>query len=495
MLNILHRVEEIVIEASTLWGKQPLDIKLKSVKEDLVTSTDLEVQSFLNVELTKIIEDSVVFGEENHNNTIREHTWVVDPIDGTMNFVRRIPFSAISVALLKEGEIVLGVVYNPFTHELFSALKNHGAFLNHEPIHVSTRPFGESLFCTALSLYQKKYAPVCIDIMKSVYDDCSDIRRFGSCALELCYLACGRIDLFFEIRVFFWDYAAAGIILSEAGGYILSGSNTLAEEGKAISLIAGNSNENFQKLKSIVDRKLNKMKKTEMKQFIHVKPRKDSLKTAKDYDLKTIYQNAHSELTLQQTKRDQIIALYLTLASFLVPFSYSIESFNGEVRSALFYILFAIGFILSIIIIRYKVYKEVYWASCQTISQLFNFDNDKIDKHLIQSLFYEVIRLKNPAKHGIIKGVAKNFFSAETLLFEIHVIITAITLFMATMLSTTSFLAAILAVLCFVIVIHILYFQAFFRVFSVNRTHLDKDFNYAFSKAWFLHFYVNCEFE
>ena len=129
-------------------------------------------------------------------------------------------FSVISVALIKDGRPVLGVVYNPYRDEMFYAEAGKGAFLNNDPIRVSDRSFDRSLFCTALSLYNKDYAKPCLNIMEEVYAQCEDIRRIGSAALELVYLACGRVDLFFEMRIFPWDFAAAQIIVREAGGYV-----------------------------------------------------------------------------------------------------------------------------------------------------------------------------------------------------------------------------------------------------------------------------------
>lgn len=231
------------------------------------------------------------------------------------------------------------------------------------------------------------------------------------------------------------------------------------------------------------------------KKFNYEKPSIDSYKTNRDYNFTAIYDNAHTELSLQQSKRDQIIALYLTLVSFLIPFAFNVESFNDAMRGALFLVLFIIGMILGIIIIRYKVYKEVYWICCQTISQLMNFDDKKINKSTVQSVFYQVLRKKNPTKNGNVKAIRKSIFSAETLIFEIHVLISASTLIISSYLLTHILHITIILSIAYLILINYLFFKAYFKVFKVCKTNDDNDFNYAFSKAWFLHLYPTIETE
>jgi len=229
--------------------------------------------------------------------------------------------------------------------------------------------------------------------------------------------------------------------------------------------------------------------------FVYIKPKKTSIKVHKIYDLTTIYENAHSELTLQQSKRDQIIVFYLTLVSFLLPFTYSLSNLDNKMRIAVFIGLFIIGAILAVIIIRYKVYKEVYWACCQTLSQLANFEENQIDKNIIQGVFYEVLKKKNPIKSGYINGITKNFFSAETLIYEIHILISSAILVLITYLLSNSVYLSIIIPVIYSLLMHYLFFKAFFQVFKVCKTNSNKDFNFAFSKAWFLHFYLCIDLE
>ncbi len=230
----------------------------------------------------------------------------------------------------------------------------------------------------------------------------------------------------------------------------------------------------------------------EKKIFKYLEPKSSSLKINKSYDFVKLYELSINELTLQQSKRDQIIIFYLTLVSFLTPFAYSIEMFNDVFRMVLFGGLSLIGFLLSIIIIRYKVYKEVYWACCQTITQLMNYENNSINKNLIQNIFYKVLMKKDPLrKNSTFKAVRKGFFSAEILIFEIHEILnSAIFFWVLTLLCNHIIYPIIFSTVLFVGV-NYLYFKMFFKVFKSTRTNYDEDFNFAFSKAWFLHFYVD----
>ena len=190
---------------------------------NFVTNKDVEVEKFLLSALREAIPSIGFLGEEGDETAdalAAEYTAVVDPIDGTMNFTRELSLSVISVAILHFGMPYVGVVLNPFTNELFYAEVGKGAYLNGSPIHVSDRPLNQCCFFTAWSTYKKEYAPACFEISQAVYYDTCDIRRLGVCAYELCSLAAGRGELYFEIRVFPWDFAAAQLIVTEAGGFI-----------------------------------------------------------------------------------------------------------------------------------------------------------------------------------------------------------------------------------------------------------------------------------
>jgi myo-inositol-1(or 4)-monophosphatase len=157
----------------------------------------------------------------------------------------------------------MGVVYNPYRDEMFYAEKGKGAFLNGEPIKVSDNDLQHSIFCTAMSLYNKDYAKPCLNIIEKVYEECEDIRRMGSAALELVSLAGGRVDLYFEIRVFPWDFAASEIIISEAGGYVGTIGFDETVFNRPIPLICANTKENYEYLRQIVLKEIPEIPYTE----------------------------------------------------------------------------------------------------------------------------------------------------------------------------------------------------------------------------------------
>jgi myo-inositol-1(or 4)-monophosphatase len=157
----------------------------------------------------------------------------------------------------------LAVVYLPRTDELFTAQRGKGAFLHHPksdtgsgkpsmPIHVSERPFPDSIMCTALPVYYKEYAPVCADIIREVFLQCNDIRRFGSAASEQCYLAMGLYELYFEYILSPWDFAAASLILEEAGGVLCDLDGKPLDHTKPSGVLAANTQESLQRLACIV---------------------------------------------------------------------------------------------------------------------------------------------------------------------------------------------------------------------------------------------------
>ena len=249
----IEQLSSVVVEAAKLMTTDHFDITQKGGYADIVTSSDLAVQAFLCERLSVLLPGSGFLCEEVGMRDINhEYLWIIDPIDGTANYSRGIDQCAICVALRHHADIVMGVVYVPRTGEMFTAQKGHGAFRNGKPIHVSDRPFANAVVCTAFSVYHKEYTDICADIIVSLFRQCNDFRRFGACAPELCYLAMGRCELYFEYMLGPWDFAAASLVVTEAGGIIsdLHGQPLSCLEHKGV--IAANSAENFQKLLEIV---------------------------------------------------------------------------------------------------------------------------------------------------------------------------------------------------------------------------------------------------
>lgn len=256
---MLGKTAEAVREASKLMTAGGFEIMEKDGVENLVTSSDLAVQHFLTERLAEILPGSgFLCEEEDFRDISEEYVWIIDPIDGTANYARGIEDCCISVALARDGVLQAGVVYSPGRRELYTAAKGCGAFLNGRPIHVSARPFENGLLCTAMSTYRKDYAKSCSDIIYDIYMRSNDVRRFGSAAVELCMMAKGTIELYFEMRLQPWDYAAASLILTEAGGCVADFDGNFPSLTKPSMVIAANTEENLSELLSTVRRHLDK---------------------------------------------------------------------------------------------------------------------------------------------------------------------------------------------------------------------------------------------
>ncbi len=230
------------------------DVREKGDQTNLVTDMDVTVQKFLIEKLSEILPGSGFLAEE---DDVHEETdgflWVIDPIDGTTNYIYDYRHSAISVALLEHHEAVFGAVYDPYLDEMFITAKGQGAYRNDERIHVSQRELASSLIMCGTTPYEKEFAQETFDIMRRMFLAGKDIRRSGSAVLDLCYVACGRVDGFYEQRLSPWDYAAGVLLILEAGGKIVTLDGDM-QYTKRIGLIAGNA-ANVEDLAAVAGRK------------------------------------------------------------------------------------------------------------------------------------------------------------------------------------------------------------------------------------------------
>ena len=255
-MSTLPEIESVigaVREASRLMLTDAFEVESKGGYENIVTSSDLAVQDFLCERLASLLPGcGFICEEEGICTPDREYVWVIDPIDGTANYARHLPDSDISVALKHGDEVVMGVIYIPSRDEMHYAMKGSGAFCNGRKISVSSRPFDDSVFCTAMSTYRKEFAGICSDIIMETYYQCNDVRRYGSSAVELCLLASGKCDLYFEMRLMPWDYAAGILLVREAGGTItnLSGEQPRFEGPDLVC--AANNAANHERLLGII---------------------------------------------------------------------------------------------------------------------------------------------------------------------------------------------------------------------------------------------------
>lgn len=195
------------------------EVYQKEGHANFVTQADIEVQAFLMEKLHEVLPQALFFAEEQENAALTgEWTFVIDPIDGTTNFMRGRKWSCISVALLKDKAPVMGIVLNPYNGELFHAEQNKGAFLNGVPIEVSQTAFDQALVGFGTSPYQPGLAAKSMRAAEKFLLAAGDLRRAGSAALDLCDIACGRSDIFWEYVLSPWDYAAGALLVTEAGG-------------------------------------------------------------------------------------------------------------------------------------------------------------------------------------------------------------------------------------------------------------------------------------
>ena len=181
---------------------------LKKGPSDFVTNSDLRVEKILIDELSKGKPDYSIISEENgvKKNKDIKNTWVIDPIDGTVNFLHGIPHFATSIALKRENEIISGLIFDPIKDEMFYAEKNNGAYLNNKRIRVSKKNnMRECLFATSGKVDGEMEF---------------SFRKSGSAALDMAYIACGRYDGYFQKNLNLWDIAAGLILVTEAGGVI-----------------------------------------------------------------------------------------------------------------------------------------------------------------------------------------------------------------------------------------------------------------------------------
>lgn len=190
---------------------------------DYVTAVDYEVQQYIRTLLEEQYPRIQFLSEEKSNDDVDRSglVWVLDPVDGTTNLIHDYQASVISLALMDKGESVLGMIYDPYMNELFLAEKGKGSFCNGRRIRVSrAASMEECLIAIGTSPYYKELAEENFDLFKRLFMDCQDVRRSGSAARDLAYVACGRLDGYLEQRLKIWDYAAGMLLVREAGGCV-----------------------------------------------------------------------------------------------------------------------------------------------------------------------------------------------------------------------------------------------------------------------------------
>lgn len=196
-------------------------IDQKEGHANFVTNIDREVEEYLQQALLSLVPGSRIIGEEKENDALTDApTWIVDPVDGTTNLIHDYRCSAVSIALCENRSPVAGLIWQPYTQEMFYAEAGRGASLNGKEIHVSETPFDKALIAVGTAPYHAELAEKSMELALAFLHSCADIRRSGSAAVDLAYLADGRLDAFFELNLKPWDYAAGSLIVREAGGVV-----------------------------------------------------------------------------------------------------------------------------------------------------------------------------------------------------------------------------------------------------------------------------------
>ncbi len=229
-----NRLIEIIKEAGEIlkdgfYSKKDITFK---AKKDLVTAYDVAVENFLKEKFSQEFKDFNIIAEESNNEKVEfNDSIIIDPIDGTTNFVNGLPHTAISVGVYKDKKPFIGIVYNPILNELYEAKLGEGAFCNGSKISVSQEDdFQKALISTGFPYTSGSCEDDLNDVLKKIKDvlpRCQDIRRFGSASLDLCYVAKGVYEGYYEMNLKAWDVSAGILILTEAGGTI---SNIKGEE-------------------------------------------------------------------------------------------------------------------------------------------------------------------------------------------------------------------------------------------------------------------------
>lgn len=222
MLNF-QTLKSLVLEAGRMLCDAQVhrdDIMAKSGHQNFVTLYDEKVQHFLEQAFDREWPDYGFYGEENDRqraNPATDQVFIVDPIDGTSNFIHQIPFSAVCVAVARKGQVEQAIVYNPFLEELYEAQRGQCAFLNGEKLQVPDLNLADGLFAVGMSPYNATLVKQTLDSIQRLMPEVTDIRRLGSAALDICHVASGRQVGFLEWELQPWDYAAASLIAEEAG--------------------------------------------------------------------------------------------------------------------------------------------------------------------------------------------------------------------------------------------------------------------------------------
>lgn len=214
-----HRAGDMALRYRSRLDSIPVERK---ARHDYVSDVDRACEQVIREYILRHHRDHAILGEESGLIGSSDHVWIVDPIDGTSNYLRGIPHFAISIALEIKGRLEAGVIYDPVRSELFTAARGQGAFLNDQRIRVSGRSeLGSAVIGTAFPFRQRRLMDSYQAMFNSVFAKVEDIRRAGTASLDLAYVAAGRLDAYWELNLKPWDIAAGALLVQEAGGVVM----------------------------------------------------------------------------------------------------------------------------------------------------------------------------------------------------------------------------------------------------------------------------------
>lgn len=245
MERVSEQIKQLVKECGNVIlnaDREKLRVSSKAGSANFVTKYDVLIQEKLREGLKEILPEASFIGEEGEQEAFQDKGmfFIVDPIDGTTNFMKDYHMSCISVGLAVDGKIDLAVVYNPYLDELFWAKRGEGAYCNDTQIHVSSQPLSNGVVLFGTAPYYKELNRKSFDMAYELFQKALDIRRSGSAALDLCAVAAGRAELFFELLLSPWDYAAGSLLIEEAGGIITTVEGEPIRFDKPCSIMARN---------------------------------------------------------------------------------------------------------------------------------------------------------------------------------------------------------------------------------------------------------------
>ena len=241
----IEDLERVVRSAlSVFLDSESLRVEMKG-RSDFVTQIDKNVQTYIMNELYKLDPDIAFMGEEEGADVYYADRpiWILDPVDGTTNLVRNLKKSAISLALCLGDETLMGIVYDPYLDELFSAEKGKGAYLNGEKIIASdVDSVSKCVVGVGTAPYYRDLTDETFDLIKGIYKSALDVRRMGAASIDLAYVACGRFGAFAELLLSPWDFAAGKLLIKEAGGIITDLDGDELSQGEKTPVIAAGAN-------------------------------------------------------------------------------------------------------------------------------------------------------------------------------------------------------------------------------------------------------------